>query len=402
MKSFPTNLSRILALSVLISGSACFLRAVEAGGSTTIARLDGRTLPVADLDLQVARLMKAARVTGLGVAVVNEGRIVHLKAHGIADRKTGAALTDQSVMSGASFSKAAFAILVMQLVEEGRLDLDQPIERYLGRPLGEFPQYRDLRSDERSRRFTLRMLLNHTTGLPNWRWIMPGKKLTLHFEPGSRYAYSGEGIAIAQLVVETVTAKSITALMQDRIFGPLKMSRTGMIWSPAFSSDLAIGHDEQEKPLERRQWKTPGAAGSMDTCLADYAKLIEALLQGRLLKPASVEEMTKPGIEIFSKRQFPTLATETTDENRAVGLAYGLGWGVLQRTPHGPAFFKEGHDDGWEHFSLCHLQKRSAVILMTNSSNGESIFKELLELVTGDSSLPWRWENYVPYNSTEK
>jgi CubicO group peptidase (beta-lactamase class C family) len=401
MNRLLVRLSRTFALSGLILSSASLLAAVEPS-VTTIVRLDGRKLPFADLDQEVVRLMKSARVTGLGLAVINDGRSVYLKAHGIRNRKTGAPLTDQSVMSGASFSKAAFAIVAMQLVEEGRVNLDQPIERYLGRPLGEFSQYRELKSDERARRFTLRMLLNHTTGLPNWRFLMPDKKLAIHFEPGSRYAYSGEGIAIAQLVLEKVTGKSLTRLAQERIFSPLKMDRTGMIWSPAFSSDEAIGHDEQEKPLVRRHWETPSAAGSMDTCLADYAKLIKALLGGQLIKADSLEKMTRPGIEIFSKRQFPTLTTETTDENRAVGLAYGLGWGVLQRTPHGPAFFKEGHDDGWEHFSICYPQKGSAVIIMTNSSNGESIFKELLELVTGDNALPWRWENYIPYNHTEK
>jgi CubicO group peptidase (beta-lactamase class C family) len=372
-----------------------------ADAPAAIVRLDGRALPAAELDAHVARLMKAAHVTGLGLVVVNNGNVVYLKAHGTRDRKSGAALTERSVMSGASFSKAAFAIAVMQLVEEGTLDLDAPIERYLGRQLSEFPRYRDLRNDERARRFTLRMLLSHTSGLPNWRFLMPDKKLAIHFEPGNRYAYSGEGIAIAQLAVEKATAKSVTTLLQERVFGPCAMNRTGMVWQPAFTSDLAIGHDEQEKPLGHRQWTEPGAAGSMDTCLADYAKLIEALLQGRLITPASLEEMTRPQIEIFSKQQFPSLNTETTEENRAVGLAYGLGWGVLQRTPHGHAFFKEGHDDGWEHYSICYPQAKSALVIMTNSSNGESIFKELIELVTGDTSVPWRWENYVPNNGTK-
>jgi CubicO group peptidase (beta-lactamase class C family) len=109
--------------------------------------------------------------------------------------------------------------------------------------------------------------------------------------------------------------------------------------------------------------------------------------------------MSRAQIEIFSTAQFPTLSSETTDENRGVGLAYGLGWGVLQRTPYGRAFFKEGHDDGWEHYSVCYPEAKTAVVIMTNSSNGESIFKELLELVTGDISVPWRWEGFTPYDS---
>lgn len=391
-------LPRLVVLALFVLGLVGASRA-SAAGAPDILRLDGRPLPVAELEAHVARLMKAAHVTGLGLAVLRDGKVVYLQAHGVKDRKTGAPLTAQSVMAGASFSKAVFAAAVMQLVEEGALDLDQPIERTLGRSLGELPNYRDLRGDARTRRLTLRMLLSHTAGFPNWRAATPEKKLAIHFEPGSRYAYSGEGIALAQLVVERATGKSLPELMQARILGRYGLARTGYVWQREFASDLALGHDEQEKPLGHRQWTQAGAAGSMDTCLADYAAFLAALLQGRIIKPATLAEMTRPQIEIFSQRQFPTLSPETTEENRGIGLAYGLGWGVLQRTPHGRAFFKEGHDDGWEHYSICYPQTQSAVVLMTNSSNGESIFKELLELVTGDTSMPWRWEGYTPYNA---
>lgn len=382
-------------LAALLFGSAGKLF----GAESPVVQVGNQATPTAEIDRKVSQLMNAAHVTGLGLAIIDGGQVVYLKAHGVRDRKGGQPLTEHSSMYGASFAKAVFATVVMQLVQEGVLDLDQPIERTLGKPLSEFPDYRDLRGDERARTFTLRMLLSHTAGLPNWRAVMPGRKLAIQFEPGSRYAYSGEGITIAQLVVETVTKRSATALMQERIFGPLEMDRTAMVWKSAFATDLAVGHDEQEKPLGHRKWMKPGAAGSMDTCLADYAKFITALMQGRLMKPESFAEMTRPQIEIFSRTQFPTLSTERTDENRAVGLAYGLGWGILQRTSHGPAIFKEGHDDGWEHYSICYPRSKSAVIVMTNTSNGESIFKPLLELVTGDSSLPWRWEGYEPYDA---
>jgi CubicO group peptidase (beta-lactamase class C family) len=366
--------------------------------SAEVTRLDGRELATAEVDAQIVRLMQAAKVTGIGVAVFNEGKAVYLKAHGVKDRKSGEPLGERSVMYGASLAKAVFATVVMQLVTEGALDLDQPIEHYLTRPLSTFSGYGDLEGDARVSRFTLRMLLSHTSGLPNWRMFTPNKKLAVFFEPGSRYAYSGEGIAIAQLVVEKAAKRSLDDLIQERVFGPLAMDRTAMVWQPAFADDLALGHDEEEKVLGHRKRSKAQAAGSMDTCLADYAKFVGALLQGRLLSPAALEEMTRPQVTISSAAQFPTLATETTDENRVVGLSYGLGWGVLEKTPYGRAFFKEGHDDGWEHYSVAYAKSKTAVVLMTNSSNGESIFKELIEILTGDSSLPWKWEGYVPYN----
>ena len=63
-----------------------------------------------------------------------------------------------------------------------------------------------------------------------------------------------------------------------------------------------------------------------------------------------------------------------------------------------PAFFKEGHDEGWGHYSICFPDKGIAIVIMTNNDNGESIFKELLATAIGDIFTPWEWENYIPYN----
>src|SRR5579872_957298 len=107
-------------------------------------------------------------------------------------------------MTAASLSKSAFATVVMRLVEDGRLDLDKPISGYLSKPLPDYPQYADLKGDDRYKKLTLRILLSHTSGFPNWRAFEEDRKLRIHFEPGTRYAYSGEGIDLAQLAVETV------------------------------------------------------------------------------------------------------------------------------------------------------------------------------------------------------
>ena len=70
----------------------------------------------------------------------------------------------------------------------------------------------------------------------------------------------------------------------------------------------------------------------------------------------------------------------------------------LSKKVYGRAFFKEGHDDGWEHYSICFPDKKIAIVIMTNNDNGESIFKELLAYSIGDTFTPWRWENYIPYD----
>ena len=81
------------------------------------------------------------------------------------------------------------------------------------------------------------MLLSHTSGLPNWRWFADDKKLRIYFEPGARFAYSGEGIDLLQLVVESTANKGLKELMEERVFGPLGMNRTSMVWESRFEGD---------------------------------------------------------------------------------------------------------------------------------------------------------------------
>src|SRR5581483_7339401 len=114
----------------------------------------------------------------------------------------------------ASFTKVAFAYTVLQLVQEKVLDLDRPVYQYLPKPLPEYEDWADLAGDGRWKKFTARMLLSHTSGLPNWRYFEDDKKLHIHFEPGTKYAYSGEGLQLLQLVVETITKQPLQELMQ--------------------------------------------------------------------------------------------------------------------------------------------------------------------------------------------
>jgi len=207
------------------------------GQQTTVTRLDGSTISAAEIDGKMTRLMKAAEVTGAGISILTHGQVASLKAYGFRDKEKNLPLTVDSVMSAASISKVAFAYLAMELVDDGVLDLDKPVYRYLPKPLPEYPKYADLANDQRYKRITARMLLSHTSGFANWRWMEDDRKLKIHFEPGSRYAYSGEGIDLLQLVVETITKKPLDHLMQERVFEPLGMTRTSMIWQERFESD---------------------------------------------------------------------------------------------------------------------------------------------------------------------
>jgi CubicO group peptidase (beta-lactamase class C family) len=367
------------------------------GQQSAITQLDGSTISAGEIDGTVTRLMNAAEVTGVGIAVFSHGKIAYMKAYGFRDKEKNLPLTVDSVMSAASLSKVAFTYLVLQLVDDGVLDLDKRVYQYLPKPLPEYPNYADLATDPRYRLITARMLLSHTSGFANWRWFEDDRKLRIHFAPGSRYAYSGEGIALLQLVVETVTKTPLEELMQKRVFQPLGMSRTSMVWQERFESDYANGYDEYGRSLGPLKQHKAGAAGSMSTTLADFSRFMQAVLDGQLLRPKTREQMLSPQIQIVSKRMFPTLSEETTEENKAIRLGSGLGWS-LYWTPYGEAFSKGGHDDGWRHYAVCFDKPKTGIVIMSNSGNGEGIFEYLQETLLKNTFDPIAWENYTPYD----
>jgi CubicO group peptidase (beta-lactamase class C family) len=361
-----------------------------------LRRLDGSTISAADIDRTVMRVLDAAHITGAGIVVFNDGEIVFEKAYGLRDTQAAQPLTPDSVLTAASLTKPAFAYLVMQLVDDGALDLDKPVEQYLPRPLPEYPAYRDLADDPRYRTITARMLLDHTSGLPNWRWLEGDKKLRLHFAPGAHFAYSGEGIDLLQFVIETVARKPLQELMHERVFEPLQMQRTSMIWESRFEDDFANAYGPDGASFGPQRRTRADAAGGMQTTLHDYALFVRAAMRGDGLKRASHERMLAPQIAIHSRHEFPTLDTATTIANDAIALSYGLGWG-LYRTPFGKAVFKEGHDDGLRHYVVYFTQARTGLLIMSNDDNGEGIYQELIETLLRNPYTPLEWERFTPY-----
>lgn len=373
------------------------IAALAAAQPAAVKRLDGTTIYPAEIDKTVLRLMRAGEVTGVGISILNHGQVAYSRAYGLRDTARKLPLTEDSVMAGASFSKVAFTYLVMQLVDDGAIDLDQPVQAYLPKPLPEYTAYKHLAGDARYRKITAKMLLSHTSGFPNLRWFTGDKKLNINFEPGSRYAYSGEGMQLMQLVVETITKRSLQDSMQERVFQPLGMARTSMTSEERFENDYASGYDEWQRPLGHQQRKRADAAGSMQTTLRDFTKFMQAVMEGKGLRKSTRELMLSPHIRIFSKHQFPTLSAETSEENKAIRLSYGLGFG-LYWSPYGKVFFKEGHDEGFRNYAVVFDQPNDGIVIMTNSSNGEGIFKELLETLLRNTFTPIEWEGYTPHN----
>jgi serine-type D-Ala-D-Ala carboxypeptidase/endopeptidase len=374
--------------------------------SQNITRLDDSKISSAELDKKVQQLMKDGNVPGLAITVFNKNKPVYKKVFGYKRFDTKEPLQTNTNFYGASLSKAVFAVLVMKMVEEKVIELDRPLESYLPKPVYTYGKgtnwnqdYTSLEQDSLYKKITARMCLDHSSGFPNWRWYEPDQKLRVLFQPGTAYSYSGEGLCYLQFILEKITGRSLEQLMEEKIFRPLQMSTSAYFWQPRFEANYCFGHATDNKVYQKDKDNAPRSASTLETTPDDLSSFLEGVLQKKILTPASYKEMFTPQLRLRSKIQMEArswLDTVNTD-NDNIQLSYGLGWGILQ-TPYGFGAFKEGHGDGFQHYTIIFPEKEMGILILTNSDNGEGIFKDLLEAAIADKYTPWRWQNYIPYN----
>jgi len=348
------------------------------------------------VDALVRQAMTRTGARGLALAIIADGQPVLVRSWGERNAR-GEPLRTDTIMYGASLTKAVFAFTVMQLAEEGRIDLDRSIADYLPRPL---PDYSDaeedyapwhhLAGDERWRRLTPRILLSHRSGFANFAFLEPDGRLRFHFDPGTRYAYSGEGLILLQFLLERGLGLDVGAEMQRRVFDRFGMTRTSMAWRSDFTVNLADGwtSDGTAEPHDERS--RVRAAGSMDTTIGDFSRFAAAFMRGEGLSAAARAEMLREQLPIRSLSQFPPLAPEPAGQ-RWPGLGAGLGV-VTFEGPQGRGFFKGGHNDSTGNMWVCLERGRRCVVLLANDVRAEAAFEEIAESILGETGLPWDWE----------
>jgi CubicO group peptidase (beta-lactamase class C family) len=348
-------------------------------------------------DQEVVQLMQREKLQGLALAVIDDGEVKSVRTWGWRNAEKKLPLQKDTIMYGASLTKAAFAYMLLQLADEGRLDLDAPLERLLPRPLPEYKKpfdYADLAGEERWRRITPRILLTHSSGFANFRWLEPDKKLRFHFDPGARYAYSGEGFYLLQLILEQGLGLDTKAEMQRRVFDRFGMRNTSMQWRPDFASNLADGYDENGKMEPHDERSNVRAAGSMDTSIEDQARLWAGVVRGDGLSPASRAALARGWLPIASRHQFPPF--EEGSATWPQRLAAGLGVVTFQDRSGGAGWFKGGHNDTTANMVICLDAKRRCVVMLSNDVRAERIYPELARRVLGENDMPWAWEyNFV-------
>ncbi|MDH0171015.1 beta-lactamase family protein [Stenotrophomonas sp. GD04145] len=351
----------------------------------------------ARIDAEAKRLMQVAHVRGMAVAVVDGGKVVHVAAYGERNA-AGEPLQTDTVMYAASLTKMAFGHLIAQLAQDKVIDLDASIASALDRPLPDYPaepkkyaDYTVLAGDERWRRLTPRLLLNHASGFANFAFLEPDGKLKFHFDPGSRYGYSGEGLILLQFVLERGLGQDVGTLMQQRVFDRFGMPRTSMMWREDFATNLADGWTAEGTAEPHDERSRVRAAGSMDTTIADMGNFAAGYVSGQGLSASMRRELVRPQLPITTASQFPTLQPELPVAQRRRNLAAGLGV-VTFTGAQGAGFYKGGHDDAVGNTLVCVEQGQRCVVILGNDVRAEAAFPALVRFVLGETGVPWEWE----------
>lgn len=305
----------------------------------------------------ITEYMKETNVPGATVALIRKGRIAFSAAYGVRDER-GAPMTEGVLLECASLTKSLFALLAMQEVDLGKLELDRPIMEAL-----EEDPWSD---DPRFLQITPRQVLCHAGGLPNWE----AKPMHMLFEPGTGYSYSGEGYFLLQHLVEQAEGQNMNELFAQRFFRPWGMESSTAYWTPAVGAAFSVGFDREggvrKVRNERRtagNGPEPNAAWSLYSYSRDYARFLCRMIGERGgLSQWAFDEMTRP----------QSCASATVD--------WGLGFGIPREDP--TALWHWGDNSGFQSFAIWDKASGDGAVIHTNSDAGRAFYFSILKLAT--------------------
>ena len=303
--------------------------------------------------------------------------------------QTKESVAANTMFEAASLSKPVFAYAVMKLVDAGKLSLDTPLNKYL-------PGNYDVGEDARINQITARHVLSHTPGFPNWR--RPGGSLTIHFTPGERFSYSGEGFVYLSKVVEHITGEKFNDLMKKTVCDPLAMTDTSHIWQEDQAAQNTFRHRANGEPSGQNKSPQPNAAASLRTTAQDYGRFLAAILNGTGLKKETAKLMLTPQIKVSAAG---TNNLFGTPEKLSPTLSWGLGWG-LQTTGDGVSFWHWGDNGDSKAYVVVYEKQKLGLAVFANSANGLSIVPEIIQEAIGGEQPALAWLKYETYNSPAK
>lgn len=324
-------------------------------------------------------LMAAHQVPGVSIAVIRDGVIDWAKGYGVLEAQRPARVDTQTLFQAASISKPVSAVVALRLVGEGRLDLDEDVNRKL--VSWNVPQNRCTEK----RPVTLRGLLSHSAGLPmhgvpefeagrplptlvqilNGTWPGATDSVRPVYEPGTMFRYSGGGYIVLQVLLTDITGRPFEALAEELVLHPAGMvsSTYAQPLPPELHRQAAVGHLATGTPL-RGSWHTlpEQAAGGLWTTPRDLAAFMIALWQAY-----------DGGSDTFLARDLAReMLTRQIDE---FGLGVSLPRAGVFRFQH------SGGNAGYRCFMVLSIDNPDGVVIMTNSDAGEPLIWKIFDAI---------------------
>ncbi|MCX7047874.1 MAG: serine hydrolase [Candidatus Sumerlaeota bacterium] len=321
------------------------------------------------LDTLLPLLMSKHRVPGAAVVGIVDGRIAFEKYLGAQEAGKERLVDAETVFEAGSMTKPLAAYAALKLVEQGKLDLDRPLARYLTEPY--------LKDEPLHERITARMALTHTSGFPNWR--PKDGPLKLMHAPGTAYLYSGEGFQFLQSVMERISGENYEGMMRRMALEPLGMKNSSHVWRDALAAKAAAGHNAEGKvKANRRLYSKPNAAYSLYCAPRDYAAFAMEMMKADRSGPHSISAAS---VRAMLTPASPPTGRELLTRRGSTGVGdvrYGLGW-FIEPTASGPRICHSGANGaGFRSYVEFDPVKGHGLIIMTNSDSGADFWKELV------------------------
>lgn len=313
------------------------------------------------------------KVPGVSVAFIKKGEMIWNQAFGVRNTITNEPVDTDTLFEAASVSKTVFSYAVMKLVQDGVIELDKPLSEY-------YPEL-FVEGDARLKQITTRQVLSHSTGLPNWRSENP---LTLSFDPGAGFNYSGEGFFLLQTVVShlkgkifdqpcggyeadtKVCASDIAGYMKQNVLLPNGMIDSTYEIDYPTAKNVATPHDQEAKPYQKNSFNPLdvaryASAGGLFTNAKEYSKFIINLFHADTLKEMFQPQSKLPkGEEIDGCQQ------------------WALGWGIKD-APEGRLIVHSGGQQGIKSLTMSSLEHQNGFIALTNGDNGGQVIYRLAD-----------------------
>ena len=317
----------------------------------------------ASLDKKIPVLMEEYAIVGLSVVMIKDGKVRLSKSFGYADLSSGKKINKSTVYKAASLGKPVFAYIVVKLAQQGKIDLDKPIVLYGEKPIDS--------NDPRSNQITARMVLSHTTGLPN----LGGKSINpeFHFNPGEGFKYSGHAYLYLQKMIENVTGQHLDELANEIVFAPLKMTRSSYKWREDYQGSISSSYNSGKERFPVKKEALVGySAWSLYTTIGNYANFVTHIMKMSTEPDSVAAQLLIPAVDV-------------ADE-----VKWGLGWGIQHTKPHA-SFWHWGSMAGFRHYVVGYPKEKIAVIVMSNSSQAFKMLDDVMVEAIGGSYPSYDW-----------